>query len=205
MVWEQTALFALRGVTTVSQLSCAMDKPAPSGTLLLLHVCPARYFYMRFDRTSSHCLLPLHSKCIHGTHLCSTYPKVLGHFCVHAWVYCPLFLCGWISWRVDPWSPCSASCGGGSQTRSVRCVKGPDGRSREVESQRCLGTGRRPSDNRLCSLLPCARWTTTNWGPVSLLTLTASSSQQVYMNSVKAIDLCKNLGQFIWGSFSTAE
>lgn len=61
MVWEQTALFALRGVTTVSQLSCAMDKPAPSGTLLLLHVCPARYFYMRFDRTSSHCLLPLHS------------------------------------------------------------------------------------------------------------------------------------------------
>ncbi|XP_038588192.1 ADAMTS-like protein 1 isoform X2 [Micropterus salmoides] len=71
---------------------------------------------------------------------------------------CPL------RWRVDPWSPCSSSCGGGSQTRSVRCMKGPEGRSREVESHHCLGMGRRPSDTRLCNLLPCARWTTTHWG-----------------------------------------
>ncbi|XP_032366843.1 ADAMTS-like protein 1 isoform X1 [Etheostoma spectabile] len=70
-------------------------------------------------------------------------------------------------WQVDPWSPCSASCGGGSQTRSVRCVKGPEGGSREVESQHCLGTGRRPSDTRLCNLLPCARWATTRWGACS--------------------------------------
>lgn len=72
-------------------------------------------------------------------------------------------------WRVDSWAPCSATCGGGSQTRIVRCMKGPDGRSREVESQHCLGTGRRPSDTRLCNLLPCARWATTHWGAVSLL------------------------------------
>ncbi|XP_044040581.1 ADAMTS-like protein 1 isoform X3 [Siniperca chuatsi] len=71
---------------------------------------------------------------------------------------CPL------RWRVDPWSPCSDSCGGGSQTRSVRCMKGPEGRSREVESQHCLDTGRRPSDTRLCNLQPCARWATTHWG-----------------------------------------
>ena len=34
--WEQMALFA---PTAASQLSRAMDKPAPSGMLLLLHVC----------------------------------------------------------------------------------------------------------------------------------------------------------------------
>lgn len=44
-------------------------------------------------------------------------------------------------------------------------MKGPEGRSREVESQHCIGTGRRPSDTRQCNLLPCARWATTHWGP----------------------------------------
>nr|XP_046236541.1 ADAMTS-like protein 1 isoform X1 [Scatophagus argus] len=72
---------------------------------------------------------------------------------------CPL------RWQVDPWSPCSASCGGGSQTRSVRCMKGPESRSRELGSQHCVGLGRRPSQSRLCNQLPCARWATTPWGP----------------------------------------
>ncbi|KAK5875969.1 hypothetical protein CesoFtcFv8_026991 [Champsocephalus esox] len=71
---------------------------------------------------------------------------------------CPL------RWRMDPWSPCSASCGGGSQSRSVRCLKGPEGRSREVESRQCLGSGRRPSDSRPCNQLPCTRWASTSWG-----------------------------------------
>ncbi|KAF3698002.1 ADAMTS-like protein 1 [Channa argus] len=71
---------------------------------------------------------------------------------------CPL------RWRADPWSPCSATCGGGSQTRPVRCMKGTEGSSREVQSQHCHNTGRRPSDTRLCNVLPCARWVTTSWG-----------------------------------------
>ncbi|KAL6118680.1 adamtsl1 [Pungitius sinensis] len=66
-------------------------------------------------------------------------------------------------WQMDPWSPCSANCGTGSQTRRVHCMKGPEGRSIEVESKHCLGTGRRPSDNRQCNL-PCARWATSHWG-----------------------------------------
>uniref|UniRef100_I3JQ74 ADAMTS like 1 n=1 Tax=Oreochromis niloticus TaxID=8128 RepID=I3JQ74_ORENI len=68
-------------------------------------------------------------------------------------------------WRADAWSPCLATCGGGAQTRIVRCMKGPEGRSEEVESPNCLGTGRKPSDARPCNLLPCARWATTSWGP----------------------------------------
>ncbi|KAM8897838.1 ADAMTS-like protein 1 isoform 1-T1 [Spinachia spinachia] len=71
---------------------------------------------------------------------------------------CPL------RWQTDPWSPCSANCGIGSQTRRVHCIQGPEGRSIEVESKHCLGTGRLPSDNRQCNLLPCARWATTHWG-----------------------------------------
>ncbi|CAN9509520.1 unnamed protein product [Ophioblennius macclurei] len=72
---------------------------------------------------------------------------------------CPL------RWRADAWSPCSASCGGGSQTRTVRCLNGPEGGSIEVESQQCLITGKRPSDSRMCNILPCARWGMTSWGP----------------------------------------
>uniref|UniRef100_A0A3P8U637 PLAC domain-containing protein n=1 Tax=Amphiprion percula TaxID=161767 RepID=A0A3P8U637_AMPPE len=63
-----------------------------------------------------------------------------------------------LKWRVDAWSPCSATCGGGTQTRSVRCMKGPHGRSRQAENRQCLGTGRRPSNTRMCNLLPCTRW-----------------------------------------------
>ncbi|XP_030018602.1 ADAMTS-like protein 1 isoform X3 [Sphaeramia orbicularis] len=67
-------------------------------------------------------------------------------------------------WRVDPWSQCSASCGGGSQHRRVSCTRGTEtDRAREVEIQHC--TGRRPSDTRVCNLQPCARWATTTWGP----------------------------------------
>ncbi|KAM3590519.1 uncharacterized protein V6R79_011056 [Siganus canaliculatus] len=68
-------------------------------------------------------------------------------------------------WQVDSWSLCSVSCGGGSQTRTVRCVKGQESRSRELGSQHCLGTGRRPSNSRLCNQMPCAKWATTQWGP----------------------------------------
>ncbi|XP_037532440.1 ADAMTS-like protein 1 [Nematolebias whitei] len=75
---------------------------------------------------------------------------------------CPLSL---IRWQVDAWSPCSATCGSGSQARRVRCMRGPESSSREVESRQCQREGRKPSNTRLCNVLPCARWTTTSWGP----------------------------------------
>ena len=37
MALEQMGLSALRGATAASLQSCATDRPAPSGTLLLLH------------------------------------------------------------------------------------------------------------------------------------------------------------------------
>nr|XP_057923011.1 ADAMTS-like protein 1 isoform X1 [Doryrhamphus excisus] len=69
-----------------------------------------------------------------------------------------------LRWRVDPWEPCSASCGGGSQTRRVRCMRGPEDKLREMENHHCFGVGRRPPDTRICNILPCASWATTAWG-----------------------------------------
>ncbi|XP_054907133.1 ADAMTS-like protein 1 isoform X4 [Poeciliopsis prolifica] len=74
---------------------------------------------------------------------------------------CPLSLA---RWRVDTWAPCSASCGGGSQSRRVRCMMGPEGSLREVQTRHCLGKGKKPSSSRLCNILPCARWLTSSWG-----------------------------------------
>ncbi|XP_047242190.1 ADAMTS-like protein 1 isoform X4 [Girardinichthys multiradiatus] len=74
---------------------------------------------------------------------------------------CPL---SWVRWRVDAWGPCSASCGGGSQSRSVHCMMGPESSLREVQSRHCLGKGKEPSNTRLCKILPCARWVTSSWG-----------------------------------------
>uniref|UniRef100_A0A3P9Q4D0 ADAMTS-like protein 1 n=3 Tax=Poecilia reticulata TaxID=8081 RepID=A0A3P9Q4D0_POERE len=74
---------------------------------------------------------------------------------------CPLSLA---RWGVETWAPCSASCGGGSQTRRVRCMMGPEGRLREVQTRQCLGKGKKPSSSRLCNILPCARWITSSWG-----------------------------------------
>lgn len=143
MVQERRARFAPRGATAARLQSCATDKPAPSGTLLLLHL-----------RTTGRLVVQLKS----------------GRLTFRL-LYAPPLPCGCSRWRVEPWSPCSDSCGGGSQTRTVRCTKGPEGRWTEVGSRYCLGTGRRPSHTRLCNQQPCARWAATHWGLVSQRTL----------------------------------
>ncbi|XP_032439407.1 ADAMTS-like protein 1 isoform X4 [Xiphophorus hellerii] len=74
---------------------------------------------------------------------------------------CPLSLA---RWRVDTWAPCSASCGGGSQSRRIRCTMGPEASLREVQTRHCLRKGKKPSSSRLCNILPCARWITSSWG-----------------------------------------
>lgn len=136
-----------------------------------------------FDMTKSQCLLYFIPYLFHEiTHSCLIFQKVLSACASQKGLTvsdkhikfrscCPHVLCCCVRWRVDPWSPCSASCGGGSQIRSVHCMKGPEGRAKEVGSHHCLGTGRRPADSRPCNQLPCARWATTLWGLVSLLTL----------------------------------
>lgn len=152
---EQLVQFALRGGTAAGRLSRAADKPAPSGTWPLLH--PRILSSSSPDPTGSSTWTP-HGFCLFIDN------KKRRDFPTHV----PPSLCGRSRWRADPWPPCSATCGGGSQTRTVRCMKGPESRSREVGGQHCHGTGRRPSSTRLCNQLPCSRWATTQWGLVSL-------------------------------------
>ncbi|XP_062305266.1 ADAMTS-like protein 1 isoform X3 [Osmerus eperlanus] len=73
---------------------------------------------------------------------------------------CPL------RWLASPWSLCSASCGGGVQSRRVSCLSGPERGASRVAAQRCVeGAGRRPGDRRPCNTLPCVRWAASGWGP----------------------------------------
>lgn len=70
-------------------------------------------------------------------------------------------------WRAEPWLPCSASCGGGAQTRTVRCLRASEGGWSEGGANACLAAGRKPANSRLCNQQPCAGWSATRWGPVS--------------------------------------
>ena len=55
------------------------------------------------------------------------------------------------SWIVSPWSECSASCGGGTQSRQVSCV---DESGKQVAETDCIQNSR-PSNSRGCNTQPC--------------------------------------------------
>ncbi|XP_061428265.1 A disintegrin and metalloproteinase with thrombospondin motifs 7-like [Lethenteron reissneri] len=65
------------------------------------------------------------------------------------------------SWRVTPWSECSATCGLGVARRSVWCAS----RSRSG-SAHCDFT-QRPPPARRCSVRPCVAWHAGNWSECS--------------------------------------
>lgn len=71
------------------------------------------------------------------------------------------------SWQTGPWLPCSASCGGGSQSRSVYCVSSDGAGVQEAaEGAECAGLPGKPPTTRACSLQRCAAWSAEPWGEV---------------------------------------
>uniref|UniRef100_A0A8C6WAL4 Papilin n=1 Tax=Nannospalax galili TaxID=1026970 RepID=A0A8C6WAL4_NANGA len=72
-------------------------------------------------------------------------------------------------WKVGPWTPCSASCGGGSQSRSVYCISsdGTGGQEAAEEAQ-CAGLPGKPLTTQACNLQRCAAWITEPWGECSV-------------------------------------
>ncbi|XP_047396271.1 papilin isoform X2 [Sciurus carolinensis] len=73
------------------------------------------------------------------------------------------------SWTAGPWAPCSASCGGGSQSRSVYCVLSDGAGGQEAaEEAACAGLPGKPATTQACNLQRCAAWSVEPWGECSV-------------------------------------
>ncbi|KAF6131938.1 papilin, proteoglycan like sulfated glycoprotein [Phyllostomus discolor] len=72
-------------------------------------------------------------------------------------------------WKTGPWTPCSASCGGGSQSRSVYCVwSNGAGIQEAVAEAQCAGLPGKPPAVQACNLQRCAAWREEPWGECSV-------------------------------------
>ena len=61
-------------------------------------------------------------------------------------------------WSAGPWSKCSKTCSGGSQTRSVTCKNTHVGRCVEKD---------KPLRSKKCGELPCPEWSAGQWSKCS--------------------------------------
>ncbi|NXN28058.1 PPN protein, partial [Nycticryphes semicollaris] len=71
-------------------------------------------------------------------------------------------------WKTGEWGPCSATCGGGTQTRSVYCVTF-DGQNSQgvVDNAECMTFAQQPRSSQPCNVRPCATWSTGPWSECS--------------------------------------
>ena len=69
--------------------------------------------------------------------------------------------CSFMFWDVGPWSECSSACGGGYQTRTVRCRD----ETQFLVDDQCLRNGlEKPDTQQICNAYPCnARWYVGPW------------------------------------------
>ncbi|XP_041429226.1 papilin isoform X2 [Xenopus laevis] len=67
-------------------------------------------------------------------------------------------------WKENEWGPCSATCGGGTQSRSVYCVT-YEGRASQnaVPDADCAAFTEKPATQQVCNLRACAKWSLGPW------------------------------------------
>ncbi|NXA44389.1 PPN protein, partial [Nothocercus julius] len=71
-------------------------------------------------------------------------------------------------WKTGEWGPCSATCGGGTQSRSVYCTAF-DGESAQgvVDTAECMAFAQQPRSSQPCNTRQCASWSTGPWSECS--------------------------------------
>ena len=73
-------------------------------------------------------------------------------------------------WQSGPWSPCSKTCGGGLQFRTVQCVMRFSERNmtQDVPASFCESAKvRKPASRRSCGEESCYSWIKSPWSPCS--------------------------------------
>ncbi|KAG8126097.1 hypothetical protein E2320_021399 [Naja naja] len=73
------------------------------------------------------------------------------------------------SWKTGDWSQCSATCGGGIQSRSVYCASYNGHHFQDaVDDTECASLTEKPRSTQPCSLQRCATWVSGPWSECSV-------------------------------------
>ena len=103
------------------------------------------------------------------------------------------------SWSIGGWGTCSATCGGGTQTRTVTCIRSGDNRTFGDNVCTAFGAGTKPPTSQPCNTQSCisCKYDDNNFYSCSFRgCLFKNNEKKIYVNGV-LLDtgaLCGNTG-----------